>query len=158
MLGGPGAGKTVQSAHAAEAMNLFHVSAGGLLRAFVNEKSANTKNSDEDHCDMYTSPGDNNNNYNGSGDKVDTLQWNRWRDECRELLAKGNVVPSHITVRLLERAARAMRASSSSSSLSDAYSGMIVDGFPRNESNRAAFVSHVCRLFIVCLNHYIRRY
>ena len=62
MLGGPGAGKTVQSAYAAQAMNLFHVSAGGLLRAFVKEGADDAE---------FVSP----------GATVDSTQWSKWREE-----------------------------------------------------------------------------
>ena len=121
VLGGPGAGKTLQSRLARDALHaVHHRSAGELLRAFVAGRGDNDGGV---HVDA-AGPRD-----------WSAAEEGHWKERCKKLLAEGTVVPSDVTVRLLARAmARAE---------SDAARGIIIDGFPRNESNRKAFVEHV---------------
>ncbi|KAL9274204.1 UMP-CMP kinase 3-like protein [Drosera capensis] len=53
----------------------------------------------------------------------------------QNMIKEGKIVPSEVTVKLLQRAIRDSR--------NDKF---LIDGFPRNEENRAAFESVVCLL------------
>ena len=127
VLGGPGAGKTLQSRLVREALlredvAVHHTSAGELLRAFVAARPGG----DRARADGGAA---------GAPADWSAAEESDWRRRCGALLAEGAVVPSEVTVRLLARAmARAQ---------SDAARGIIIDGFPRNESNRTAFVELV---------------
>ena len=108
ILGGPGSGKTVQSELAARKLGFDHFSAGALLRQFAAGDDATR-----------------------GGDGAGQTERERERVFVRETLASGNVVPSRLTVSLLQDVLRA----------SSAPSGVLIDGFPRCEENREAFVS-----------------
>jgi adenylate kinase family enzyme len=52
-----------------------------------------------------------------------------------EMIKQGQIVPSHVTISLLEKAM-----------LESGKRQFLIDGFPRNEENRSAFESQVCPL------------
>lgn len=54
------------------------------------------------------------------------------------MIKEGKIVPSEVTIKLLKQAME--------ESANDKF---LIDGFPRNEENRAAFESVVCLLFNV---------
>lgn len=51
-------------------------------------------------------------------------------------MKEGKIVPSEVTIKLLQRAMQEIN--------NDKF---LIDGFPRNEENRAAFESVVCSLY-----------
>ncbi|KAJ0541097.1 putative UMP/CMP kinase [Helianthus annuus] len=56
------------------------------------------------------------------------------------MIKEGKIVPSEVTIKLLEKAI-----------LENENDKFLIDGFPRNEENRAAFEAVVaCELFFVC--------
>lgn len=52
------------------------------------------------------------------------------------MMKEGKIVPSEVTIKLLQRAMQEIN--------NDKF---LIDGFPRNEENRAAFESVVCSLY-----------
>lgn len=58
----------------------------------------------------------------------------------KNMIKNGQIVPSEVTIKLLQRAME--------ESGNDKF---LIDGFPRNEENRAAFESVVCLLFYFSL-------
>lgn len=62
------------------------------------------------------------------------------RAMIKNMIKEGQIVPSEVTVKLLQRAME--------ESGNDKF---LIDGFPRNEENRSAFESVVCCLFCFSL-------
>lgn len=58
------------------------------------------------------------------------------------MIAEGKIVPSEVTIKLLERAM-----------LETDNDKFLIDGFPRNEENRAAFESVVSLIYNNCCEH-----
>ncbi|GFP90461.1 ump-cmp kinase 3, partial [Phtheirospermum japonicum] len=58
----------------------------------------------------------------------------------QNMIKEGKIVPSEVTIKLLQRAI-----------LENGNDKFLIDGFPRNEENRAAFESVVCLLLLLCI-------
>lgn len=56
----------------------------------------------------------------------------------QNMIKEGKIVPSEVTIKLLQRAMQ--------ESGNDKF---LIDGFPRNEENRAAFENVVIAIFII---------
>ncbi len=52
-----------------------------------------------------------------------------------EMIKQGQIVPSHVTISLLQKAMADSKQSK-----------VLIDGFPRNDENRAAYETQVCAL------------
>lgn len=57
------------------------------------------------------------------------------RNMIQSMIKEGKIVPSEVTIKLLQRAI-----------LEDSNDKFLIDGFPRNEENRAAFEAVVSSL------------
>ena len=58
------------------------------------------------------------------------------RNMIQSMIKEGKIVPSEVTIKLLQRAI-----------LEDSNDKFLIDGFPRNEENRAAFEAVVSSLW-----------
>ncbi|KAF9687632.1 hypothetical protein SADUNF_Sadunf02G0113400 [Salix dunnii] len=125
VLGGPGSGKGTQCANIVENFGYTHLSAGDLLRAEIKSGSENgmTLNLhlneiyDEQQVMVYT-----------KFRQIRKLFFDAIGTMIQNMIKEGKIVPSEVTIKLLQKAMH--------ESENDKF---LIDGFPRNEENRAAF-------------------
>ncbi|KAL5134322.1 UMP-CMP kinase 3 [Glycine soja] len=126
VLGGPGSGKGTQCANIVENFGYTHLSAGDLLRAEIKSGSENGILNFVPHCPetlryakfLYVSP------YTDYSFPTLTSE----HTMIQNMIKEGKIVPSEVTIKLLQKAMQ--------ESGNDKF---LIDGFPRNEENRAAF-------------------
>ncbi|KAB5526806.1 hypothetical protein DKX38_020653 [Salix brachista] len=137
VLGGPGSGKGTQCANIVKHFGYTHLSAGDLLRA---EMKSGSENGDGLYvlscnvlfghvvwcCVRFW------NFYSVCPDLVREhlviLLLVVYRTMIQDMIKEGKIVPSEVTIKLLQKAMQ--------DSGNDKF---LIDGFPRNEENRAAF-------------------
>ncbi|MQL78783.1 hypothetical protein Taro_011227 [Colocasia esculenta] len=113
VLGGPGSGKGTQCANIVKNFGFTHLSAGDLLRAEISSGSENGWKGKE------------------AINKIPKIEFASivfFSTMIQNMIKEGKIVPSEVTVKLLQRA---MKESGNNK--------FLIDGFPRNEENRAAF-------------------
>lgn len=126
-IGGPGSGKGTQCANIVEHFGFTHLSAGDLLRAEIKSGSEN-----------------------GYLISLHKFLWDKigltslfstcmylyvycytfcfYRTMIENMIKEGKIVPSEVTIKLLQDAM-----------IKNENDKFLIDGFPRNEENRAAF-------------------
>uniref|UniRef100_J3MN46 adenylate kinase n=1 Tax=Oryza brachyantha TaxID=4533 RepID=J3MN46_ORYBR len=127
VLGGPGSGKGTQCANIVEHFGFTHLSAGDLLRAEIKSGSENGYIIISIHKFLW--------NKIGSTSIFSTRMFLRiycyfliYRTMIENMIKEGKIVPSEVTIKLLQEAM-----------IKNENDKFLIDGFPRNEENRAAF-------------------
>jgi UMP-CMP kinase len=149
-IGGPGSGKGTQCANIVEHFGFTHLSAGDLLRAEIKSGSEN-----------------------GYLISLHKFLWDKigltslfstcmylyvycytfcfYRTMIENMIKEGKIVPSEVTIKLLQDAM-----------IKNENDKFLIDGFPRNEENRAAFenvtkISPAFVLFFDCSEEEMER-
>ncbi|KAL9257171.1 UMP-CMP kinase 3-like protein [Drosera capensis] len=129
---GPGSGKGTQCANIVEQFGYTHLSVGDLLHAEIKSGSENgyacfsVSNFSLPQCfmiegDMLSFT---------QSDAVAILMLTECNTMIQNMIKEGKIVPSEVTIKLLQRAMQ-----------ENGNDKFLIDGFPRNEENRAAFES-----------------
>ncbi|KAG6747824.1 hypothetical protein POTOM_047715 [Populus tomentosa] len=138
VLGGPGSGKGTQCANIVEHFGYTHLSAGDLLRAEIKSGSENGNTKweclglpllkaggvDVKYVVWITLQG----LIFSALFCVDIESGLAYITMIQNMIKEGKIVPSEVTIKLLQKAMQ--------DSGNDKF---LIDGFPRNEENRAAF-------------------
>ncbi|MQM20889.1 hypothetical protein Taro_053919 [Colocasia esculenta] len=121
--GGQGSGKGTQCANIVKNFGFSHLSAGDLLRVEISSGSENGEEA------INKIP------------KIEFASIVFFSTMIHNMIKEGKIVPSEVTVKLLQRA---MKESGNNK--------FLIDGFPRNEENCAAF-EEVVRSLLLCRTH-----
>ncbi|KAG6749219.1 hypothetical protein POTOM_046262 [Populus tomentosa] len=129
VLGGPGSGKGTQCANIVEHFGYTHLSAGDLLRAEIKSGSENGNTKWE--ClglPLLKAGGVGIHSYQALSFFIGIGCILHLITMIQNMIKEGKIVPSEVTIKLLQKAMQ--------DSGNDKF---LIDGFPRNEENRAAF-------------------
>lgn len=135
LIGGPGSGKGTQCSKIVENFGFTHLSAGDLLQAEV--KSGSEKGSALLILDLFVSHLQGYSLLNIIPMFIDGHR-HFYRKMIDEFKKEGKIVPSEVTVELLQKAMQ-----------NSPNKKFLIDGFPRNEENRIVFEEIVGLLFLL---------
>ncbi|KAG6784575.1 hypothetical protein POTOM_010272 [Populus tomentosa] len=139
VLGGPGSGKGTQCANVVEHFGYTHLSAGDLLRAEIKSGSENGMTLNLRPTEIYDEQG----MVYTKSRQIRKLFFDEIGTMIQNMIKEGKIVPSDVTIKLLQKAMQ--------ESGNDKF---LIDGFPRNEENRAAFeaVTEIEPAFVLFFN------